>query len=97
MDGRKPWVYRGHVVVSTPAWVDVLALRQRMGMSQNLFAARFGFSLAALRHWERRERRPSGAALTLLNVIKRNPRAVLQALRVPVPREWKVLDDEIDD
>lgn len=66
-------------------------------MSQNLFAARFGFSLSALRHWERGERLPSGAALTLLNVIKKNPRAVLQALRVPVPREWKVLDKSDQD
>lgn len=49
--------------------VDVFALRQRMGMTQEQFAARFGFSLATLRHWERGDRSPRGASLVLLNVI----------------------------
>ena len=95
---RHKVVTRGRVVVSVPAYVDVVALRQRLGMTQNLFAARFGFSLSALRHWERGERTPSGAALTLLNVIRKNPRVVLQALRAPVPKYWKVLEgDPFDD
>lgn len=54
-------------------------------MTQGIFSARFGFSLAALRHWERGERFPSGAALTLLNLIARQPIAVLRALRMPIP------------
>ena len=74
---------RGRVVVSVPAEVDVRAVRERLGMSQNLFAARFGFPLSTLRHWEYGRRRPSGASLTLLNVIARNPRAVLRALKAP--------------
>ncbi|HEX8009985.1 MAG TPA: transcriptional regulator, partial [Casimicrobiaceae bacterium] len=41
---------------------------------------RFGISLGTLRHWERGDRRPHGTALVLLQVIDRNPRAVLQAL-----------------
>jgi putative transcriptional regulator len=72
---------RGRVSVSVPSEVDVRALRHRLGMTQNLFAARFGFPLATLWHWEYGRRRPSGASLTLLNVIACNPRAVLQALR----------------
>ena len=52
-------------------------------MSQNLFAARFGFPLGTLKHWEAGRREPSGASLTLLNVIAHNPRAVLAALRRP--------------
>ena len=63
-----------------PASVDVSALRQHMGMTQQQFAARFGFSVATLRHWERGDRSPQGAALTLLNVIKRAPEAVIAAL-----------------
>ncbi len=35
--------------------VDVSALRLNMGMTQEQFAARFGFSVATLRHWERGE------------------------------------------
>jgi putative transcriptional regulator len=63
-----------------PKTVDVSALRQRMGMTQEQFAARFGFSVATLRHWERGDRNPQGAALVLLNVIKRAPDAVTAAL-----------------
>jgi putative transcriptional regulator len=63
-----------------PEAVDVSALRRNMGMTQEQFAARFGFSVATLRHWERGDRSPQGAALVLLNVIKRVPEAVTAAL-----------------
>lgn len=63
-----------------PEAVDVSALRQRMDMTQEQFAARFGFSVATLRHWERGDRTPQGAALVLLNVINRAPDAVRAAL-----------------
>lgn len=63
-----------------PKTVDVSALRQEMGMTQEQFAARFGFSVATLRHWERGDRSPNGASLVLLNVIKRAPEAVTAAL-----------------
>ncbi len=63
-----------------PEAVDVSALRRNMGMTQEQFAARFGFSVATLRHWERGDRSPQGAALVLLNVIKRAPEAVTAAL-----------------
>jgi putative transcriptional regulator len=76
-------VFRGRVVVSVPRDIDVVALRHRLGMSQNLFAARFGFPLATLRHWEYGRRKPSGASLALLNVINANPGVVLRALRAP--------------
>ncbi len=64
-----------------PQAVDVSSLRERLGFTQEQFAARFGFSVATLRHWERGDRAPNGAALVLLNVIDRNPGAVMQALR----------------
>ena len=63
-----------------PYPVDVEELRRRLGMSQRKFARRFGFPVATVRHWELRDRRPSGAALVLLNVIDRNSQAVLGAL-----------------
>jgi len=64
-----------------PQAVDVKALRTRVAMTQEQFAARFGFSVATLRHWERGDRRPHGPALVLLNVIDKNPAAVLSALQ----------------
>lgn len=63
-----------------PHAVDVSNLRERLNLTQEQFAARFGFSVATLRHWERGDRSPSGASLVFLNVIERNPGAVLNAL-----------------
>jgi putative transcriptional regulator len=66
--------------IHRPRPVDVKALRASVGMTQEQFAARFGFSTATLRHWERGDRSPNGSALVLLNVIERNPEAVIAAL-----------------
>ncbi|MCW0207171.1 MAG: helix-turn-helix domain-containing protein [Achromobacter sp.] len=68
------------VRVHRPRVVDVKAVRAKVGMTQEQFAARFGFSAATLRHWERGDRSPRGPALVLLNVIERNPQAVIEAL-----------------
>jgi len=68
------------VLVHRPRTVEVKAVRAKMGMTQEQFAARFGFSTATLRHWERGDRTPRGPALVLLNVIERNPEAVMDAL-----------------
>ena len=68
------------VRVHLPRAVDVKAVRAKVGMTQEQFASRFGFSTATLRHWERGDRTPRGPALVLLNVIERNPQAVMDAL-----------------
>jgi putative transcriptional regulator len=60
--------------------VDLRKLRQRLGLSQESFAARFGFSVGTLRNWERGRRRPWGPAQVLLQVIDREPEAVERAL-----------------
>ena len=68
------------VKIHTPTEIDVPALRTRLGLTQEAFAAKFGISLGTLRHWERGDRRPHGPALVLLRVIDRNEHAVLCAL-----------------
>lgn len=68
------------VRVHKPEDIDVQALRKRIGLTQEEFAAKFGISLGTLRHWERGDRKPHGPALVLLRVIKKNDRAVLRAL-----------------
>ncbi|WP_194438979.1 NadS family protein [Vibrio fluminensis] len=60
--------------------VDVKALRNNVGMTQAEFAATFGISLGTLRHWERGDRTPRGPALVLLNVLAKDPQAVIRAL-----------------
>ena len=70
----------GSVKTYLPSAIDVQALRRRIGLTQEEFAAKFGISLGTLRHWERGDRKPHGPALVLLRVIEKNDRAVLQAL-----------------
>ncbi len=60
--------------------VDVKAVRAKVGMTQAEFAMVFGISLGTLRHWERGDRKPRGPALVLLNVVAKEPEAVLRAL-----------------
>lgn len=66
--------------VYRPRPVDVKAIRKKIGLTQEQFSARFGISLPTLRHWERGDRSPHGPALVLLNVIERQPEAVMAAL-----------------
>ena len=63
-----------------PRHIDVKKLRERIGMSQPKFAASFGISLGTLRHWERGDRYPQGAALVLLNLLSKDPNTVLEVL-----------------
>lgn len=60
--------------------IDVKAIRSEIGMTQTQFASSFGISLGTLRHWERGDRKPRGPALVLLNVVAKEPEAVLRAL-----------------
>jgi putative transcriptional regulator len=68
------------VRVFKPVHIDVKKLRENIGMSQPKFAASFGISLGTLRHWERGDRYPQGAALVLLNLLSKDPNTVLQVL-----------------
>lgn len=68
--------YRVHI----PEVVDVRSIRNRMGLSQDAFAARFGFSSGAVRDWEQRRRQPEASARVLLKVIEHEPEAVEKAL-----------------
>ena len=68
-------------VTSAPENVNVKAIRESMGLSQALFAARFGLSLHAIRNWEQGKRHPDPAARAYLKVIEKAPDVVRQALQ----------------
>ena len=76
--GASRKAYRVHV----PVRVDVREIRRRLGLTQAVFAARFGFSINTLRHWEQGKRVPEGPTRAYLLVIARAPDAVQKALRV---------------
>ena len=68
----------------TPREVDVKQLRERLGVTQEQFALRYGLELDALRNWEHGRREPDRAAKSYLSVIAREPERVQRALAVPV-------------
>ncbi|WP_273427093.1 helix-turn-helix domain-containing protein [Marinobacter sp.] len=55
---------------------DVRAIRSKTGMTQKQFCDSFGFNINTLRHWERGDRSPSGAALAILNLLEASPEVV---------------------
>jgi putative transcriptional regulator len=73
---------KGTYVVHIPPEIDVKAIRSRLGMTQQEFALKFGFSVNTVRHWEQGRRVPEGPARAYLLVIDREPRAVQKALRI---------------
>ena len=53
--------------------INVRGLRAKLGLTQEAFAARYGFPVGTLRDWEQGRKRPEPAARTLLLVIEREP------------------------
>lgn len=71
---------RARRVLPPPSPEDVRAIRQRLGLSQEQFAARYGFSVETIRNYEQGHRKPQGPARVLLRVIASEPDAVTRAL-----------------
>ena len=64
--------------------VDVRALRQRLGLSREQFATRFGLEVETLRNWEIGRREPDTTARSYLRVIANDPEQVERAY-APTP------------
>jgi DNA-binding transcriptional regulator YiaG len=73
-----------NVAVVTGRAVDVKRLRERLGLTQEQFALRYGLDVDAVRNWEHGRRAPDRAAKSYLMVIEREPERVQEALAVPV-------------
>ena len=68
-----------HTVI--PSDTDARLARHKLGLTQREFAAAIGTGVGTVRKWELGTPRPSGAARTLIEVIKREPKAVRRALK----------------
>ncbi len=60
--------------------LDVKAIRENTGLSQNKFATIIGVSVRTLQNWEQGHRRPHGPALALLTILKNDPEHAIKAL-----------------
>jgi putative transcriptional regulator len=61
--------------------VNVKKLRERLGLTQEAFAATYRIPVGTLRDWEQRRKNPDAPARAYLIVIARNPDAVAEWLK----------------
>jgi putative transcriptional regulator len=58
---------------------DPRAIRERLGLTQDQFAAALCISVKTLRNWEQGRRDPSGPAMRLLQIAAKHPDIILEA------------------
>ena len=76
--GRK--LTRHHVTISPPEAIDpagIVAIRNRLDMSQSEFASVLGVTPASVMNWEYGRRIPSGPVRRLLLIASRRPEILL--------------------
>lgn len=61
--------------------MDVKAIREKTGLSQNQFAQLIQISTKTLQNWEQQRRTPTGPAAALLKILSVNPDSAIQALQ----------------
>lgn len=66
--------------VHVPDNVDVKKIRRKLGLSQQAFAARYGFTVGRLRDWEQGRSPIDAPSRILLLVIENEPDAIERAL-----------------
>ncbi|MGH7888978.1 MAG: helix-turn-helix domain-containing protein [Thermodesulfobacteriota bacterium] len=60
--------------------INVKAIREKLGMTQEVFSETFAIPVSTLKKWETNLRVPEGPTKAYLTVIEKNPRAVKNAL-----------------
>jgi putative transcriptional regulator len=65
---------------------ELTELRLASGMSQDVFARMLNVSTKTVQSWEQGHRRPSQAALRLIQVFRRNPSGLLEVVGMSAPR-----------
>lgn len=86
---RRTATARESVVQPPPRYVpDAIArIRERMGLSQPLFAKVLNASPETVKAWEQGKRVPDGMALALLEVADRSPEVLLARVQPKRPSE----------
>src|SRR3954470_19870524 len=71
------------VLIKRDAVVDVRALRERLALTREQSAIRYGLEVETLRNWETGKREPDTTARSYLRVIANAPEAVEEAYASP--------------
>jgi len=85
VSGRRKLTMRTTMLAALPGRMDgmrpkeVRAIRQKLNMSQEVFARLLNVPVVTEASWEVGRRNPSGAALRLLQIARVEPRALLAA------------------
>jgi len=58
---------------------EIAGIRRELNVSQPVFAALLNVPLSTARSWEQGKRKPSGAALRLLDLARQRPKILLAA------------------
>jgi putative transcriptional regulator len=69
-----------------PTEIDVRAIRTSLHLSQEDFAAWFGFTINQIREWEQGRARPLGGVRAYLMLIEREPRTIQKLLRAAIAK-----------
>jgi putative transcriptional regulator len=72
-----PRTYRVHI----PAEIDTRAIRRKLKLTQQEFAARYRIPVATLRDWEQGRRVPDAPARALIAAIRAEPEVIRRALK----------------
>ena len=67
--------------IKIPDDISPREVRLSLNMTQEEFAARFGFNLYTLRNWEHNRRHPDQAVMAYLYAISKNPKDIENSLR----------------
>lgn len=74
---------KGHpsqVIEHAPKTLNVKAIREKTGLSQQHFCVSLGISINTLRHWEQGLSNPRGTAKVLLKIVEQNPQVIMEAI-----------------
>lgn len=61
--------------------IDVKGIRAKTGLSQDDFAAAYGFTIDQIKAWEQNRSRPQGGVRTYLLMIRSDPKAVMALVK----------------
>jgi putative transcriptional regulator len=71
---------KSHKIMVTSG-VDVIKIRENLGLTRALFCERFGLKIRTVEKWEQNQNKIDSTARSFLTAIANNPTAIEEALR----------------